>query len=93
MKKAPILAWSNEYNILHLDRNNQQHEYRMENNWLVAFLLSHGPWDILNHKLSMSQHYRAIVKKANTTLGFLNRSRPFKICEISLLLYSTMVGF
>lgn len=67
--------------MLHLTRKNQLHRYRIANNWIVTFLLK-SPWDDrLNHKLSMSQHYHATVKKkTNNTLGFLSRSRAYRLC-------------
>lgn len=48
VKRALIAAWAlfkrDKCRILHLDRHNQLHKYKMENKWLVAFHLKrvHG---------------------------------------------------
>jgi len=52
VKRTLITAWAlfkrDKCRIPHLDRNNQLQKYRVENKWLVAFLLKrvHGIYRI-----------------------------------------------
>ncbi|GAB0185518.1 mitochondrial enolase superfamily member 1 [Grus japonensis] len=76
--------------VLHLGRNNPQHQYRLGVDLLGSSTAEKDLGVLVDNKLSMSQQCALVAKKANGILGCTEKSMASRLREILLPLYSAL---
>jgi len=77
--------------VLHLQRNNSIHQYRLGADLLVSSSVERDLGVLVDDKLTMSQQCALVTKKANGILGCTRRSVASRSREDLLPLYSALV--
>ena len=77
--------------VLHLEKRNQIHSYKMGDTWLSNTTNEKDLGIVVDHKLNMSRQCDAAAKKANAILGCINRGITSKSREVLVPLYSALV--
>ncbi|GAB0204254.1 mitochondrial enolase superfamily member 1 [Grus japonensis] len=76
--------------VLHLQRNNLMHQYRLEVDLLGNSAAEKDLGVLVDNKLSMSQQCALVAKKANGILGCIEKSMASRLREVLLPLYSAL---
>jgi len=77
--------------VLHLGRNNPMHQYRLGVDLLETSSVERVLDMLVDDKLTMSQQYALVAKKANGILGCIKKSVASRLREVLLPLYSALV--
>ncbi|GAB0206043.1 mitochondrial enolase superfamily member 1 [Grus japonensis] len=77
--------------VLHLGRNNPKHQYRLGVDLLGSSAAEKDLGVLVDNKLSMSQQWALVAKKANGVLGCIQKSVASRSREVNLPLYSVLV--
>ena len=77
--------------VLYLGRNNPMHQYRLGADQLENSSAERDLSVLVDDRLTMSQQYVLVAKKANGILGFIKRSVASRTREVLLPLYSALV--
>ncbi|GAB0203599.1 hypothetical protein GRJ2_002825500 [Grus japonensis] len=77
--------------VLHLEKNNPRHQYRLEVDLLGSSSAGKDLGVLVDNKLCMSQQCAVVAKKANGTLGCIQKSVASRSREVILPLYSVLV--
>ncbi|GAB0180757.1 mitochondrial enolase superfamily member 1 [Grus japonensis] len=77
--------------VLHLGKNNPKHQYRSGVDLLGSSTGKKDLGVLADNKLSMSQQWALVAKKANGTLGCIKKSMASRSREVILPLYSALV--
>ncbi|GAB0180738.1 hypothetical protein GRJ2_000539100 [Grus japonensis] len=77
--------------VLHLGKNNPMHQYRSGVDLLGSSTAEKDLGALMDNKLSMSQQWALVAKKANGTLGCIKKSMASRLREVILPLYSALV--
>ncbi|CAM5146443.1 unnamed protein product [Natator depressus] len=77
--------------VLHLERKNPMHHYRLGTDWLSSSSAEKDLGITVDEKLDMSQQCALIAKKANGILGCISRSIASRWREVIIPLYSALV--
>ncbi|GAB0203545.1 hypothetical protein GRJ2_002820100 [Grus japonensis] len=77
--------------VLHLGKNNLRHQYRLEVDLLGSSSAEKDLGVLVDKKLSMSQQCALVAKKANGTLGCIQKSVASRSREVIFPLYSALV--
>jgi len=80
-----------KYSVLQLGRNNLMHQYRLGMDLLESSSAERDLGVLVDDKLTMSQQYALVSKKANGILGCIRRSVASRSREVLLPLYSALV--
>ncbi|GAB0181394.1 mitochondrial enolase superfamily member 1 [Grus japonensis] len=76
--------------VLHLERNNPKHLYRLGVDLLGSSSAEKDLGILVDNKLSMSQQHALVAKKANDVLGCIKKSVASRLREVILPLYSAL---
>jgi len=77
--------------VLHLGRNNPKHQYRLEVDLLDSSSVERDLGVLVDDKMTMSQQYALVAKKANGVLGCIKRSVASRSREVLFPLYCALV--
>jgi len=77
--------------VLHLGRNNPMHQYRLRADLLESSSAERDLGMLVDDKLTMSQQYALVAKKASGILGCFKRNEATRSREILLPLYSALL--
>jgi len=77
--------------VLHLGRKNPVHQYRLTADLLESSSVERDLGVLLDDKLTMSQQFALVAKKANGILGCIRRSVASRSREVLLPLYTALV--
>jgi len=72
--------------LLHLGRNNPMHQYRLGADLLESSSVERDLGVLVDDKLTMSQQYALVAKKASGILGCTKKSVASRTREVLLLL-------
>ncbi|PKU41806.1 rna-directed dna polymerase from mobile element jockey-like [Limosa lapponica baueri] len=87
-----LMKFSNgECKVLHLERNNPRHQYKLGTDQLESSFAEKDLRVLVDTKLSWSQECVLAAKAASGTLGCMRRSIDSKLREVILLLCSALV--
>ncbi|GAB0203605.1 hypothetical protein GRJ2_002826100 [Grus japonensis] len=77
--------------VLHLEKNNPRHQYRLEVDLLGSSSAGKDLGVLVDNKLCMSQQCALVAKKANGILGCIQKSVASRLREVIFPLYSALV--
>jgi len=77
--------------VLHLERNNPTHQYRLEVDLLESSSLERDLGVLADDKLTMSQQCALVAKKASGFLGCIKKNVASRSREVCLPLFSALV--
>jgi len=80
-----------KYRVLHLQRNNPTHQYRLRADLLESSSSERDLGVLVDDRLTVSQQCALAAKKANGTLGCIKKSVASRLREILLPLYTALV--
>ncbi|PKU47284.1 hypothetical protein llap_2383 [Limosa lapponica baueri] len=80
-----------KYRVLYLGRNNPIHPYRLGVDLLESSSVERDLGVLVDKKLTSSQQYDLVAKKANGLLGCIKKSMASRSREVILPLYSALV--
>ncbi|PKU35693.1 hypothetical protein llap_14001 [Limosa lapponica baueri] len=77
--------------VLHLGRNNPVHQDRLGTDLLESSSVEKDLGVLVDNRMTMSQQWALVAKKANGILGGIKKSVASRLREVVLPLYSALV--
>jgi hypothetical protein len=97
---STLVEWSNQWQmtfnvekcaVMHLGKNNNQHQYRLGDNILKGSVNERDLGVIVDRTMKFSEQANSAVTKANATLGMIRRTITCKNKDIITRLYKALV--
>jgi hypothetical protein len=88
---STLVEWSNQWQmtfnvekcaVMHLGKNNNQHQYRLGDNILKGSVNERDLGVIVDRTMKFSEQANSVVTKANATLGMIRRTITYKNKDI-----------